>query len=156
MRYVYEGEFPITCGECGEGKRYVGQGKKQKVVCGCVVPDKPKPRLNTARKGRRVEVAERKKLEKLGIVTRAQPGSGAFGTRVTETSLQGDNVYTIAGRKYRAEIKARAGTAGFAVILGWMRDTDVLTVKQDRQAPFHVLSDEAWLALVSAANRSGE
>lgn len=26
MRYVYEGEFPITCGECGEGKRQTPNG----------------------------------------------------------------------------------------------------------------------------------
>lgn len=152
MRYVYAGEFPETCGSCGEPKRYEGKGKKQEIVCGCPRPE-PKPRrLNTARKGRRLEVAERKKLEKIGVGrVRAQPGSGAFGTRVDEVGLQGDNCFQIGTTRFRQECKSRADDNGFKVIKDWMRDCEVLTIKQDRQPPLHVLSDATWLHLVALA-----
>ena len=122
-----------------------------------MIPDKPKPRLNTARKGRRLELSERKKLEKLGVMrVRAQPGSGAFGTRVSETSLTGDNAFTIAGMAMRQECKSRGNDTGFKVIKDWMQGCDVLTIKQDRQAPIYILTDAAFTHLVSAANRGGE
>lgn len=159
MRQVLDASgHPSICGDCREMQRYEGNRRTVRIVCGCPQPE-IKPRLSAAgrrTKGARTERAERKKMEALGIRSRSQPGSGAFGTRESITGLTGDNVYTIAGKDFRCEVKARAGTSGFAVILGWMRDCHLLTIKQDRQEPFHVLSDETFRHLVSAANRSGE
>lgn len=152
MRQVIENGLPVICDTCREMKRW----EKKAQVCGCPQPEK-KPRLNTARKGRRLEVAERKKLEKLGVGrVRMQPGSGAFGTRNNEAGLTGDNAFEIAGKRYRQECKSRSSDDGFKVLKTWMKDCEVLTIKQDRQPPLHVLSDEAWLALVAAANRGQE
>lgn len=158
MRQVLDASgHPSICGQCNEMFRYTGTRRKQVISCGCDVVAKPKPRLNTARKGRRLELSERKKLEKLGVMrVRAQPGSGAFGTRVSETSLTGDNAFTIAGMALRQECKSRGNDSGFKVIKDWLQGCQVLTIKQDREPPFHVLTNEAWLHLVSAANRGGE
>ena len=52
-RYVYDGDLPVICDTCREMKRYEGPRKRQEIVCGCPRPEKAKPRLNTARKGRR-------------------------------------------------------------------------------------------------------
>ena len=153
MREVLENGFPVICNDCREMKRW----EKREQVCGCPRPEKVKRPINTARKGKRLEVAERKKLEKLGVTrVRMQPGSGAFGTRVDEVSLTGDNAFTIAGKAFRQECKSRANDSGFKVIKDWLAGSHILTIKQDREAPLHVLSDEAWLHLVSAANRGGE
>lgn len=157
MRPVMNGEFPEVCGTCNEFRRYEGTRRNQRIVCGCPQEPRKVSRAGFRAKGARTERAERKKLEALGVQrVRMQPGSGAFGTRENVATLQGDNAFTIAGRTYRQEVKARASDSGFAVIKGWMRDCDVLTIKQDRQPALHVLSEEAWLALVSAANRGGE
>jgi hypothetical protein len=154
---VIENDMPVICGECREMKRWEGPRKRRLQVCGCAQPEKKPRPINTAAKGRRLEVAERKKLEKLGVGrVRMQPGSGAFGTRVNETALQGDNTFEIAGHRLRQECKSRANDSGFKVIKDWMQSCDVLTIKQDRQAPLHVLSDAAWLHLVASANRGGE
>lgn len=156
MRPVMNGDFPETCGTCGETRRYEGPRRKQRIVCGCTLPEKPKPRLNTARKGRRVELKMRKTLEQLGVTKlRAQPGSGAFGTRNADNALTGDNAFTIAGRAYRQEVKARASDSGFRVVKNWMRDCDFLTIVQDREKPLHVLSDETFRHLVASANGGG-
>jgi len=148
-------DFPPICDACGEHIRWVGPRKKRAQVCGCepVVKAPAKPRINTARKGKRLEVAERKKLEALGVRKAvAQPGSGAYGTRNDIGFLQGDNSYEIAGRQFKQECKSRADDSGFKVIKDWMQGCDVLTIKQDRQPPMHVLSDEAYLHLMGSAN----
>lgn len=150
---VYENDVPVICNDCREMKRWEGPRKRRVQVCGCVVVAKKRPTINTAAKGRRAEVAERKKLEKLGVRrVRAQPGSGAFGTRVSEASLTGDNAFQVGDMAFRQEVKSRADDSGFKVIKDWMRDCDVLTIKQDRQPALHVLSDAAWLFLVGSAN----
>lgn len=151
-------DFPPICDACGEHIRWVGPRKRREQVCGCARPEKAKaPRINTARKGKRLEVAERKKLEALGVRRAvSQPGSGAYGTRNDITFLQGDNAFQIAGRQFRQECKSRADDSGFKVIKDWMQGCEVLTIKQDRQAPLHVLTDEAWLHLVGAANGASE
>lgn len=156
--FVYEADQRVRCGTCNEDLWWSGKGSKRQRTCGCT--PEPKPRTASAsyrrRKGALVERAERKKLEALGVRSVTQPGSGAYGTRNDITNLQGDNAFRIAGKTYRQECKARASDSGFAVIKGWMRDCEVLTIKQDRQEPFHVLSDEAWRSLVAAANGSAQ
>lgn len=152
---VGETRFPTICGTCGENTRWIGKSRDRREVCACTPPPAPKVkgRLNTARKGKRLEVAERKKLEALGVRKAvAQPGSGAYGTRNDIGFLQGDNSYEIAGRQFKQECKSRADDSGFKVIKDWMQGCDVLTIKQDRQPPMHVLSDEAYLHLMGSAN----
>jgi hypothetical protein len=153
---VYEADQRVRCGTCNEDMWWAGKGSKRQRTCACT----PEPKKAGAsakyrrRKGALLERNERKKLEALGVTTaRTQPGSGAYGTRNDISNLQGDNAFRIAGKPFRQECKARASDDGFATIKGWMRDCEVLTIKQDRQPPFHVLSDEAWRHLVQAANR---
>jgi hypothetical protein len=152
---VGETRFPTICGTCGENTRWIGKSRERREVCACTPPPAPKVkgRLNTAKKGRRLEVASRKALEALGV-TRVvlQPGSGAYGTRNDVTFLQGDLSVQIAGVTLRIECKSRADDSGFKVIKDWMQGCDVLTIKQDRQPPMHVLSDEAYLHLMGSAN----
>lgn len=153
---VGETRFPTICGTCGENTRWIGKTRDRREVCACTPEPAPKVkgRLNTTRKGKRLEVAERKKLERLGVRKAvAQPGSGAYGTRNDIGFLQGDNSYEIAGRQFKQECKSRASDDGFKVVKQWMQGCDVLTIKQDRLPPLHVLSDEAYLHLMGAANR---
>lgn len=148
-------DFPPICDACGEHIRWVGPRKKRAQVCGCepVVKAPAKPRINTAKKGRRLEVSTRKALEAMGVSRVVlQPGSGAYGTRNDVTFLQGDLSVQIAGVTLRIECKSRADDSGFKVIKDWMQGCDVLTIKQDRQPPMHVLSDEAYLHLMGSAN----
>jgi hypothetical protein len=156
---VGETRFPEICGECRENIEWVGPSKRRTKRCGCTPPPAPKVRgrLNTAKKGRRLEVSTRKALEAMGVKRVVlQPGSGAYGTRNDIKFLQGDLSVQIAGRTFALECKSRADDSGFKVIKDWMQGCDVLVIKQDRQPAMHVLSDEAWLHLVGAANGASE
>ena len=156
---VGETRFPTICGTCGENTRWVGKSRDRREVCACTPPPAPKVRgrLNTAKKGRRLEVSTRKALEAMGVKRVVlQPGSGAYGTRNDITFLQGDLSVQIAGRTFAIECKSRADDSGFKVIKDWMQGCDVLVIKQDRQPPMHVLSEEAWKHLVGAANGSDQ
>lgn len=155
---VGETRFPTICGVCGENKRWVGKPKARREVCACTPEPAPKVkgRLNTARKGKRLEVSTRKALEAMGVRAVLQPGSGAYGTRNDIKFLQGDLSVQIAGRTIPIECKSRADDAGWKIIKEWMQGCEVLTIKQDRQKPLHVLTDEVWLHLVSAAQAGGE
>jgi len=152
---VGETRFPTICGTCGENTRWVGKSRERREVCACTPPPAPKVkgRLNTAKKGRRLEVSTRKALEGMGVKRVVlQPGSGAYGTRNDIKFLQGDLSVQIAGRTFSIECKSRENDSGFKVIKEWMQGCDVLTIKQDRQPPMHVLSDEAYLHLMGSAN----
>lgn len=156
---VGETRFPTICGVCNENKRWVGKSRDRREVCACTPEPAPKVRgrLNTAKKGRRLEVSTRKALEAMGVKRVVlQPGSGAYGTRNDVTFLQGDLSVQIAGRTLKIECKSRADDSGFKVIKDWMQGCDVLVIKQDRQPPMHVLSEEAWKHLVGAANGSDQ
>lgn len=156
---VGETRFPERCDSCGENMRWVGKPRERRQVCACTPPPAPKARgrLNTAKKGRRLEVSTRKALEAMGVKRVVlQPGSGAYGTRNDITFLQGDLSVQIAGRTFAIECKSRADDSGFKVIKDWMQGCDVLVIKQDRQPPMHVLSEEAWKHLVGAANGAAE
>lgn len=153
-----ETRFPDICGVCGENMRWVGKTRDRRQVCACTPPEKPKAanRINTARKGRRLEVSTRKALEAIGVQRVVlQPGSGAYGTRNDIKFLQGDLSVQIAGRTLALECKSRQDDSGFKVIKEWIQGCDVLTIKVDRQPSIHVLTDEAWLHLVGAANGGG-
>jgi hypothetical protein len=154
-----ETNFPPICDACGEHIRWVGPRKRRVQVCGCapVAKAPTRPRINTARKGRRLEVSTRKALESMGVKRVVlQPGSGAYGTRNDITFLQGDLSVQIAGRTFSLECKSRQDDSGFKILAEWAQGADVLTIKVDRQPSIHVLTDEAWLHLVGAANGAGQ
>lgn len=156
---VGETRFPEICGTCRENMRWIGKPKVRRLVCACTPEPAPKVkgRLNTARKGRRLEVSTRKALEAMGVKRVVlQPGSGAYGTRNDIKFLQGDLSVQIAARTFAIECKSRADDSGFKVLADWAQGCDILTIKVDRQPPIHVLTDEAWLHLVGAANGGGE
>lgn len=164
MERVYtsgETQFAEVCNECRAPKEWVkvghGKTKATALICkACEPMPEPKRALSPAgarRKGKRLETAQRKKFEKLGLEkTRTQPGSGAFGTQIGEESLTGDVTFTIGGRQFLTECKARANGEGFKTLLGWMKGCQVLTLKADHKQPMHVLSDEAFMWLLDRAN----
>ena len=92
-------------------------------------------------KGARVEREMVKKFQDAGIEAERVPLSGAAGG-----SYKGDLV--IKGQ-YRAEVKARKGGAGFAMIDRWLSDMDVLIVKRDRQEPMVVMPFDAYAELIA-------
>lgn len=67
----------------------------------------------------------------MGLHAERVPLSGAAGGSYT-----GD---VMIAKKWRAEVKARKGGAGFKVIEGWLDDNDLLFLRRNRAEPLVVL-----------------
>jgi Holliday junction resolvase len=75
-----------------------------------------------------------------GLSAERVPLSGAAGG-----SFAGDLIIDGVGR---AEVKARAGGAGFVTIEGWLADHNALFLRRDRVAPLVVLPWQVYLWLL--------
>jgi hypothetical protein len=92
-------------------------------------------------KGARIEREIVNLHRSAGIVAERVPLSGAAGGL-----FAGDLVVDGLGR---AEVKARAGGAGFATIERWLADHDGLFLRRDRALPLVVLPWRVYLRLLT-------
>lgn len=100
---------------------------------------------HASRKGKRVEKEVLEAFRECGIECRLTQHSGS--TR--DKTEKGDMILNLPAGPMRVEVKARATATGFTGILRWLGKNDILVVKQDRKTPFVVLSEDAFMKLVT-------
>lgn len=84
------------------------------------------------RKGTGYENEIRDRILGLGLDAKRQPRSGA------EQGYPGDVIFKLPGREdyIIAECKRRRGTSGFATIIRWLGDHDILFTRADHDETF--------------------
>ena len=92
------------------------------------------------RKGYRIERELVLLHREMGIAAERMPLSGALGG-----DLAGDVEIPGVGR---AEVKCRAGGAGFKTLERWLGDNDVLFLRRDRSTPLVVLPWQSYVRLL--------
>ena len=95
------------------------------------------------RKGDRVEREIVEALRTIGVDAHRVPLSGAVGG-----DYSGDLRLTVAGRRFVAEVKARAGGDGFKTLEKWLAENDLLVLRRDRAEPLIVLPWATFALLV--------
>lgn len=95
-------------------------------------------------KGTRVENLVRDKLLEIGLSAERVPLSGALGGK-----YDGDIVIpSIEHPEFVTEVKARKNNSGFAVIQNWMKDKDMLFIKQNNKEFIVVLPWKIYEKLI--------
>ena len=84
-----------------------------------------------------------------GVHVRRQPSSGAFGTRVSARSLQGDLRLTFGETTYRCEVKRRKEAP--QVLERWLFGLDLLAIRSDQGDWRFYLPEAAFLNLLALA-----
>tara|TARA_R100000008_G_scaffold32829_1_gene18422 strand:- start:3463 stop:3795 length:333 start_codon:yes stop_codon:yes gene_type:complete len=96
-------------------------------------------------KGSRVEREIVAMHQAIGVDAERVPLSGGAGGSYT-----GD---VIVDKKYRAEVKARKEGVGFVLLNKWLKDNDMLILKQDRTQPLVVLPWTTYSELMEKIDR---
>ena len=104
--------------------------------------------VKVKQKGTRVERQIVQLFKDAGIEARRVPGSGAF--QFSQSSKEKDITAQIGGRRWDIECKARANGEGFKVLDGWLGSSDLLVLKQDRQAPMVFMTLDKFLEAVGS------
>ena len=99
------------------------------------------------RKGAKVEREIVNALKAAGIPAERVPLSGAHGG-----SFAGD---VVVDKRWRAEVKARKGGAGFKQLEKWLGDNDLLILKRNHGDPMVLLPCDLATALLLAAVAMG-
>jgi Holliday junction resolvase len=94
-------------------------------------------------KGSRIEREIVAKHHEANIQAERVPLSGAAGG-----SFSGDVEVTVAGRLYRAEVKARAGGTGFKTLEGWLGDNDLLFLRRNNAQPIVTMTWDSYIELI--------
>jgi hypothetical protein len=111
--------------------------------------------INAKRKGSAGERELRLLLSHIdGVSVKAQPSSGAFGTRIGSKGLQGDLRLTMGdpekgGTAWRIEAKRRAEPP--KVLESWLAGTEVLAIRADHSRWRFYLPEGIFLELVGLA-----
>lgn len=106
--------------------------------------------IKTRSKGSRGEADLRKLLTHIdGVTVKAQPSSGAFGTRIGSRGLQGDLKLTMGDHEWLIEVKRRATPP--KTLDGWLAGLDVLAIRADHEDWRFFLPEAVFLELVGLA-----
>lgn len=166
-------EFPPVCGQCGAPIVRVrqGQGKRQVVTdtCECVqAPEKVSATIavkravrNTSAKGSIAESEIVKLMQDIGFDGYKTAGSGAHGSRVSESSQDTDVVVRL--RKngtevFRAKVESKfmANVPGLKSMRNLLSGSNWLRVRQNRETAFWFLPEDQFRHLLALAKQGLE